>query len=69
MAMTRSDVHRLLDAVPDDVLDAAQRALSLPADVGAQTGRRFGAARRTGDVGPLALGSGRQTLGPCQARA
>ena len=27
MAMTRSDLHRLLDAVPDDTLDAARRAL------------------------------------------
>jgi hypothetical protein len=27
MAMTRSDLHRLLDAVPDDTLGAAQRAL------------------------------------------
>lgn len=27
MAVTRSDLHRLLDAVPDKTLDAARRAL------------------------------------------
>jgi hypothetical protein len=32
MAMTRSDLHRLLDAVPDETLDAAQRALEPLAD-------------------------------------
>ena len=26
MAMTRSDLHRLLDAVPDETLEVAQRA-------------------------------------------
>jgi hypothetical protein len=32
MALTRSDLHRLLDAVPDDTLDQARRALEPLAD-------------------------------------
>jgi len=32
MAMTRSDLHRLVDAVPDDTLDAAGRVLEPLAD-------------------------------------
>jgi hypothetical protein len=32
MAMTRADIHRLLDAVPDETLDAARRALEPLAD-------------------------------------
>jgi hypothetical protein len=32
MAMTRSDLHRLLDAVPDETLGAVQRALEPLAD-------------------------------------
>jgi len=32
MTMTRSELHRLLDAVPDDTLEAAQRALEPLAD-------------------------------------
>ena len=32
MAITRSDLHRLLDAVPDETLDQARRALEPLAD-------------------------------------